>query len=155
MVFKELEPWLDCQCLVIAIQSERIIHKDTVPINSEFRQFFTSPPTTLNWKCWIRKQLNFPWVLSHFSRIWLFATLWTVAHQASLSMGVSRQEHWSGLTQRSHPQLLHLLPWQADSLPLAPPGKPNLPPWKEIRELREENIGQLSSYPLHFNAVAC
>ena len=26
-----------------------------------------------------------------------FATLWTVAHQASLSMGVPRQEHWSGL----------------------------------------------------------
>ena len=27
----------------------------------------------------------------------LFATLWTVAHQASLSMGFSRQEYWSGL----------------------------------------------------------
>ena len=28
----------------------------------------------------------------------LFAILWTVAHQAPLSMGYSRQEHWSGLT---------------------------------------------------------
>ena len=28
---------------------------------------------------------------------WLFATPWTVAHQASLSMGYSRQEYWSGL----------------------------------------------------------
>ena len=27
----------------------------------------------------------------------LFATPWTVAHQAPLSMGVSRQEYWSGL----------------------------------------------------------
>ena len=27
----------------------------------------------------------------------LFATLWTVAHQAPLSMGFSRQEYWSGL----------------------------------------------------------
>ena len=27
----------------------------------------------------------------------LFVTLWTVAHQASLSMGFSRQEYWSGL----------------------------------------------------------
>ena len=27
----------------------------------------------------------------------LFATLWTVAHQAPLSMGVSRQEYWTGL----------------------------------------------------------
>ena len=34
------------------------------------------------------------WSLSH---VWLFATLWTVAHQAALSMGFSRQEYWSGL----------------------------------------------------------
>ena len=31
------------------------------------------------------------------SRARLFATLWTVAHQASLSMGFSREECWSGL----------------------------------------------------------
>ena len=30
-------------------------------------------------------------------RVRLFATPWTVAHQAPLSMGFSRQEHWSGL----------------------------------------------------------
>ena len=29
--------------------------------------------------------------------IQVFATPWTVAHQAPLSMGFSRQEHWSGL----------------------------------------------------------
>ena len=29
------------------------------------------------------------------SRVRLFATLWTVAHQAPLSMGFSRQEYWS------------------------------------------------------------
>ena len=34
---------------------------------------------------------------SHFSHVWLFVTLWTVAHQASLSIGFSRQEDWSGL----------------------------------------------------------
>ena len=34
---------------------------------------------------------------SHFSRIWLFATIWTVAHQAPLPMGCSRHECWSGL----------------------------------------------------------
>ena len=34
-------------------------------------------------------------ILSHFSPIWLFATLWTVAHQALLSTGFSRQEYWS------------------------------------------------------------
>ena len=37
------------------------------------------------------------WVLSRFSRVRLFATLWTVASQASLSMAFCRQEYWSGL----------------------------------------------------------
>ena len=36
-------------------------------------------------------------VLSHFSRVRLFATLWNVTCQALLSMGFSRQEYWSGL----------------------------------------------------------
>ena len=36
-------------------------------------------------------------VLSCFSHIRLFATLWTVAHQAPLSMGFYRREYWSGL----------------------------------------------------------
>ena len=31
------------------------------------------------------------------SRVWLFATPWTVVRQPSLSMGFSRQEYWSGL----------------------------------------------------------
>ena len=31
------------------------------------------------------------------SRVWLFATPWTVAHQAPLSKGFSSQEYWSGL----------------------------------------------------------
>ena len=36
-------------------------------------------------------------VLSHSSRVPLFATPWTIAHQASLSIGFSRQECWSRL----------------------------------------------------------
>ena len=35
--------------------------------------------------------------LSCFSHVQLFAIPWTVARQARLSMGFSRQEHWSGL----------------------------------------------------------
>ena len=34
-------------------------------------------------------------VLSHFSPVVLFVTLWTVACQAPLSVGFSRQEYWS------------------------------------------------------------
>ena len=36
-------------------------------------------------------------VLSHFSRVGLFVTPWTVACQVLLSKGFSRQESWSGL----------------------------------------------------------
>ena len=36
-------------------------------------------------------------LLSCFSRVWLCATPETAAHQAPLSLGFSRQEHWSGL----------------------------------------------------------
>ena len=52
-------------------------------------------------------------VLSH---VWLFEISWIVACHASLSMGFSRQEYWSGLafpspgiflTQGSNPGLLH------------------------------------------------
>ena len=39
-------------------------------------------------------------VLSHFNHIRLCTTLWTVACQAPLSMGLSRQEHWSELPCR-------------------------------------------------------
>ena len=38
-----------------------------------------------------------PCMLSCFSRVQLFATLWAVAHQAPLSKGFSRQEHCSRL----------------------------------------------------------
>ena len=36
-------------------------------------------------------------VVSSLSRIQLFVTPWTIAHQAPLSMGFPRQEYWSGL----------------------------------------------------------
>ena len=36
-------------------------------------------------------------VVQLLSHVQLFETLWTVAHQALLSMGFSRQEYWSGL----------------------------------------------------------
>ena len=36
-------------------------------------------------------------MLSHFSHVQLFTTLVTIRWQASLSMGFSRQEYWSGL----------------------------------------------------------
>ena len=40
------------------------------------------------------------------SRVWLFVTPWTIAYQASPSMGFSRQEYWSGLPLPSPGDLL-------------------------------------------------
>ena len=68
-----------------------------------------------------------------FSCAWLFVTWWTVTCQASLSMGFSRQEYWSGLPfpppgalpdSGIKPSFLCLLHWQVGSSPLAPSGKP-------------------------------
>ena len=64
------------------------------------------------------------------SRVWLFATPWTIAYQASPYMGFSRQEYWSGLPFPSpgdlpDPGIEPRSPiLQADALPSEPPGKP-------------------------------
>ena len=47
-------------------------------------------------------------VLSHFSHVRLFVTPWTVAHQAPLSIGFSRQEYWSGLSSPSPPAFFEM-----------------------------------------------
>ena len=71
------------------------------------------------------------WVkVQSLSRVWLLVTPWTVAYQASLSMGFSRQEYWSGLTFPSPGDLPHpgVEPWspamQADVYPLSHQGNP-------------------------------
>ena len=69
------------------------------------------------------------YLLSH---VRLFATLWTVAHQAPPVMECYRQEYWSGFPFPSPVDLpdrgielgSHAL--QADSLPAELPGKPKL-----------------------------
>ena len=51
-------------------------------------------------------------MLSRFSCVYLYAMLWTAAHQAPLSMGFSRQEYWSGVPLPSlvqgRPGVIHL-----------------------------------------------
>ena len=73
-------------------------------------------------------------MLSHFTRVRLFSTLWTVAHQALMSTGIlqARVLEWVTISFSSRPSLLEgltlhllrLLHWQVGSLLLAPPGKP-------------------------------
>ena len=72
------------------------------------------------------------------SRVRLFATPWTVAYQAPLSVGFSRQEYWSGLPFPSpgalpNPGIEPRSPaLQADALPSEPSG---------VLYRREENKG--------------
>ena len=66
------------------------------------------------------------------SCVWLFATPWTVAHQAPLSTGFSRQEYQSGLPFPCPGDLpdpgieLQSPALQADALLSEPPGKPQI-----------------------------
>ena len=74
-------------------------------------------------------------MLCHFSHVWLSVILWTVAHQAPLSIGFTRQEYWSGLPCPPSGDLPNLgiesvslisSALAVGFLPLAPLGKPNL-----------------------------
>ena len=69
--------------------------------------------------------------------MYLYDLLWTIAHQAPLSMEFSRQEYWSGLPfptpgHLPDPGIEHLSTvstcWQVDSLPLSVP--------RELHELK-------------------
>ena len=71
-------------------------------------------------------------LLSCFSRVWLLATLWTIACQVPLSMKFSRQEYWRGLPfptpgNLPDPGIKPASPasptWAGGFLPLVPPGK--------------------------------
>ena len=70
--------------------------------------------------------------MKSLSRVRLFATPWTVAYQASPSMGFSRQEYWSGLPFPSPGDLPNpgIEPWspalEADALTSEPPGRSGL-----------------------------
>ena len=70
-------------------------------------------------------------MLRCFSHVQYFATPWTLAHQASLSLGFSRQEYWSGLPCPPPGDLPDLgteprpLTLQADSSSSEPPTHPH------------------------------
>ena len=106
-------------------------------------------------------------MLSRFSRVRLIATSWTIAHQALLSMGFSRQEHRSMLPCSSPGDLpnpgiklvsLSLLHWQAGSLTLVPPGKPhNLAAYGQtgIRDELSWKAPPLSTAVLSYSYMHC
>ena len=79
--------------------------------------------------------LSYSWVKS-LSHAWLFATPWTIAHQAPPSMEFSRQEYWSGLPFPSPGDLPN---------PGIKPGSPAL--WAEA--LSSEPPGKFAFNPSH------
>ena len=94
-------------------------------IRSQFRDFNIQIPLFHFHACGLRC----------FSRVQLLATLWTLAHEAPLSMGFSRQEYWSGLpcpppgdlpNPGIEPASLASPALEADFLPLYHLGNPTL-----------------------------
>ena len=83
-----------------------------------------------NWICWPPKVLLSKVKVKSLSRVRLFETLWTVAHQGPPSMGFSGQEYWSGLPfpspgDLSNPGIEPRSPaLQVDALLSESPGKP-------------------------------
>ena len=91
------------------------------------------------------------------SWVWFFATPWTVALQAPLSTGFSRQEYWSGLPFPSpgdlpdpgiKPKSCTL---QADSLTVSHQGSPTCPPLPPPPNIRQVN--RLKFLHSHTNVV--
>ena len=108
------------QCRTSTASSFRIWNS-SIGIPSPLLALFLVMPTKARWSSTIVKLL---------SRVWLFATPWTVVYQAPLSIGFSRQEYWSGFPFPSPGDLPD--PWikpgsptlQADTLSSEPLGKP-------------------------------
>ena len=80
------------------------------------------------------KEVGRKCVLSHFSRVLLFVTPWTVARRLLCPWNSSGKNTGVGchillqrifLTQGSNPRFLHILHWQVGSLPLVPPSTVN------------------------------
>ena len=95
----------------------------------------------------LKTVLTLEWTLhacmvSRFSPVWLYVTLWAAARQTPLSMGFSSQNTGVGChallqgvspTQGLNPCLLCLLHWQVDSLSLVPPGKPQFSQFSRVQ----------------------
>ena len=119
-----------CDCINSALGSRGLWHRETdrrsKPLLWEEPWFCCSAHVGTTWDATSIHWSVKVWV----SRVWLFVTPWTVAHQAPLSVGFSRQEYWSG---QPFPSLGHLPnpgikpgspTLQVDSFPSGPTGKP-------------------------------
>ena len=120
--------WVSVAALEIFVVSRGIFGSDAQTL---YLWGVGSGDTTRRLTCFVACGILVPLLLlllSRFSRARLCVTPWMAAHQAPLSLGSSRQEHWSGLP---FPSLLVPLPgiklkptaFQGGFLTIGPPGK--------------------------------
>ena len=85
--------WSCCCCVASVVSNSSWPHRQQP---TRIFCLWDSPGKNTGMGCHFLLQCMHACMLSHFSRVWLCATLWTAAHQAPLSTGFSRQEYWSG-----------------------------------------------------------
>ena len=90
---------------------------------------------------WFLDQVSFGGLLLFWSLSFVnsFATIWTIAHLAPLSMGFPRQEYWSGLPFTSpgdlpNPRIKPASPSSASGFfSIEQPGKPSFGGWEHFK----------------------
>ena len=93
----------------------------------QFQMIFTSPLEMRETQFYCIICFDMLLLLSHFSCVRLCVTLQMAAHQAPLSLGFSRQEHWSGLPfpspkHESESEVVQSCPTLSDPVDCNPPG---------------------------------
>ena len=97
-------------------------------------------------------------LLSHFSRIWPFATHWTAAGSSVHGILQARILEWAASallhrtfpTQGSNPCLSCLLHWQEGSLPLVPSRKPQISTHWELKFQNMKSMGHKHSVHINY-----
>ena len=119
----------------LATEQQQFLNtEDLSQASSDFQFLFVEiKPTLMKYS---RVVLDDLVVFQSLSRVQLFATLWTVAHQAPVSMGLSRQEYWSGLPCSLQGDLPDpgMEPASLKSGALAGGSLPLVPPWEDPEE---------------------
>ena len=84
---------------LMLLKSANTTGHDGLSLCSSWGSIFREHPYQWSWSKRSGLVLLIYDAFSHwfYSKTWLFATLWTIACQAPLSIGFSRQEYWSGL----------------------------------------------------------
>ena len=91
----ELKPGWVCVCVSCSVVSDSLQPIDCSPPGPSVHRILQA--RTLEWVAtFFSNAWKWKVKVKSLSCVWLFATPWTAAHQAPLSMGFSKQDYWSG-----------------------------------------------------------